>query len=135
VEEVEEILALDEDNSESSSSDSDEEGDTKRRKSHTKTWGEASENELWTFFGIQILMGMINLPSTKDYWSREFRIPLVANTMSRDRFLLLLKFFHVAPLSDTNPSPNPSTSLPVNSTHHLPPSSSISGQNNHILPS
>src|SRR6185437_6444002 len=115
VEEVEEILGLNEDNSDFSSSSSEEDHDNKRARPHTKPWGETTENELWAFFGIQILMGIINLPCTKDYWSREFRVPLVANTMARDRFLLLLKFFRVAPLSDTTPSPPPPMSISLNS--------------------
>jgi hypothetical protein len=134
VEEVEEILYASEDDSELSSSSSDEDIEIKRIKSHMKPWYETTENELWIFFGIQIIMGIINLPSTKDYWSKEFRVPLVANSMTRDRFLLLLKFFRVVPLSDTNPSPPPPLSILLNSTHHLTSSSSILGQNNHIPP-
>ena len=66
------------------------------------------EDELLTFFGINFLMGYHKLPSWKNYWSssEDLGIPLVKNTMSRDRFDLIFSNLYV----------NDNTQVPGNNT-------------------
>ena len=57
-----------------------------------------SKSELLRFFVLIITMGIVDLPSVKDYWSTSwpFNTPHFSKLLSRDRFLLLLKFLHLA---------------------------------------
>lgn len=42
--------------------------------------------EIEDFIGIELLMGIIDLPSYKDYWSNKLRIPKIADVMSLKRY-------------------------------------------------
>ena len=57
-----------------------------------------SRSELLRFFVLVITMGIVDLPAVKDYWSTSwpFNTPHFSKLLSRDRFLLLLKFLHLA---------------------------------------
>ena len=57
-----------------------------------------SRSELLRFFVLVITMGIVDLPSVKDYWSTSwpFNTPHFSKLLSRDHFLLLLKFLHLA---------------------------------------
>lgn len=57
-----------------------------------------SPDELSAFLGINILMGINQLPSMKDYWSVEEGLgnPLIQKAMTRTRFLEILKNVHFA---------------------------------------
>ncbi|XP_040067041.1 piggyBac transposable element-derived protein 4-like [Ixodes scapularis] len=63
-----------------------------------------------TFFALIILQGVIEKPDVKSYWStREvLRTPAFGDVMSRDRFMLIMKFLHLtdneAPV-DGHPNP------------------------------
>ena len=48
------------------------------------------------FLGIVIELGLVQVPKIDYYWSERklFRSEVIQNTMSRDKFELLLKFFH-----------------------------------------
>jgi Transposase IS4 len=51
-------------------------------------WTDAGENDIWLLLGLELLMGIVRLPSFKDYWSTN---PLLQNvtfaeTMSRNRY-------------------------------------------------
>lgn len=50
-----------------------------------------------TFIGLLLVMGVMKKPSLAMYWSTDplFQTPLFGAIMPRNRFLLLLKFFHV----------------------------------------
>lgn len=63
--------------------------------------------EIKALLGVVILMGIIQLPKISLYWSKDERFyqPAVAKVFSRDRFLELLKYFHV---SDTRTLPEQS---------------------------
>ena len=54
-------------------------------------------SELLRLFVLIITMGIVDLPSLKDYWSTSwlFCTPHFSSLLSRDRFLLLLKFLHL----------------------------------------
>ena len=61
--------------------------------------------EITRFIVLVITMGIVNLPSLQHYWSTAW--PFVSNNankiMSRDRFLLILKFLHLADNSKASP--------------------------------
>ena len=49
------------------------------------------------FLGLLLHMGVVNLPNLQDYWSRDPFLQsngIWKHVMSRDRFLLLLRFWH-----------------------------------------
>ena len=56
------------------------------------------KSELLRFIVLVITMGIVDLPSVKDYWSTiwPFHTPHFSKLLSRDRFLLFLKFLHLA---------------------------------------
>ena len=69
---------------------------TVTRKSRLNDWVPTSIEEMKNFLGLVIAMGLNHKPSIKNYWSKD---PLYAQNffprvMSRDRFLLLLRFIH-----------------------------------------
>lgn len=51
-----------------------------------------SSDEISTFIGMHMLMGMINYPSYTSYWSRQLRCPQVANAMSQKRYEKIRRF-------------------------------------------
>lgn len=50
--------------------------------------------ELKIFVGIHIAMGILKLPRVRLYWSRMFRVDLVAQAMPRNRFFELRSYVH-----------------------------------------
>ena len=67
-------------------------------KKHSKSqrWTATDTTELKKFLGLVFLMGLVKKPLIEDYWSTDpiFATPAVNNVMPRDRFELLLKFWH-----------------------------------------
>lgn len=63
------------------------------RYSSMKKWTEVTVEELKRFLGLCIMMGNINMPSLKKYWSTDalYNHPLFGKTMSRDRFEKILR--------------------------------------------
>lgn len=63
-----------------------------------------TENELLAFFGINFLMGYVELPSWKDYWStsEDLGVQLVQRTMARNRFDIILRNLHIVDNSKIN---------------------------------
>ena len=55
-------------------------------------------SELEAFIGFMILKGMVQLPAMADYWSKDnaFRYGVVADKISRDRFLEIHRYLHFA---------------------------------------
>ena len=60
-------------------------------------WYETSANEIKQFLGLTLNMGIVEKPSIRSYWSTDSLIetPIFHKTMSRDRYLNLLTFFHI----------------------------------------
>ncbi|GFO20180.1 PiggyBac transposable element-derived protein 4-like [Plakobranchus ocellatus] len=56
---------------------------------------------MWAFFGLIFWMGIIRIDDLDNYWSTDvlFCLPLARSVMTRDRFCLILSFFH---LEDNN---------------------------------
>lgn len=55
----------------------------------------ASETEIRAYVGITLLMGVLGYPRIRMYWSKSFKIPLIANTMGRNRFFKIRNYLHV----------------------------------------
>ena len=65
--------------------------------------------ELLKFFGIILCMGLIRYPKLEDYWSTSwpFHTRTFSDVMSRDRFSVILKFFHLNDSSKFIPKGSP----------------------------
>jgi hypothetical protein len=61
-----------------------------------RKWTPTTLDEVKCFVAMLVLMGIVYKPRISMYWSRDalFATPLFGHVMSRDRFLLLLKFLH-----------------------------------------
>ena len=67
-----------------------------KRNSRFKEWKPTDFDEMKLFLGLLIQIGMLNLPRLSDYWSTDplFKTYTWRKTMSRNRFFLLLRFWH-----------------------------------------
>lgn len=65
---------------------------------------ETSAAEIKAYVGILFLMGVIVLPNYRNYWSKRrcLRQPVIAEVMSRSRYVEISKYFHLND-STTNP--------------------------------
>lgn len=74
--------------------------------SSVNMWKATTVDELKVFFGLCIIMGNIQMPSIKHYWSQNgmYYHPIFGKTMSRTRFELILRFlcFYDADTDPTN---------------------------------
>ena len=72
-------------------------------------WEKVELDDLYAYFGIMIMMGLVSLPSIHDYWKRDslFYCPAVAERMSRDRFLDIHRYLHFTDNSDLIPPCDP----------------------------
>ena len=59
------------------------------------SWKDVTANEMKTFLGVILLMGIIYKPRLKMYWSTDnlYYTPIFSAVMNRDRFFTLLRFF------------------------------------------
>lgn len=59
-------------------------------------WQDTDVGELYTFFGMNILMGIVEKNSLKDYWStrKSIETPFFGSVFRRDRFLNLMYNLH-----------------------------------------
>ena len=66
------------------------------KRSKTLQWRPTTNEEMLRFLGIILEMGLVQMPEIDYYWSKSklFGSEVIQNTMSRDRFELLLKFLH-----------------------------------------
>jgi hypothetical protein len=66
------------------------------KRSKTLQWRPTTNEEMFRFLGIILEMGLVQMPEIDYYWSKSklFGSEVIQNTMSRDLFELLLKFFH-----------------------------------------
>jgi len=72
-------------------------------------WTPVNVNEIWVFFALELLMGIVKKPSLKDYWSTDplLHTPIFSNQISRNRYQYILRSLHFA----DNSAPNPSDKL------------------------
>lgn len=66
--------------------------------SSVKHWIPTTRDEMVAFFGLCVLMGIVYKPRLTMYWSTDavYQTDVFPSIMSRDRFLLLLRFLHFA---------------------------------------
>ena len=69
----------------------------KAKKGDTKPWTPITKPELMAFIGMNIAMGIVSLPTLKQYWSTDQILghPWFRNVMCRDRFMEILRYFHI----------------------------------------
>ena len=63
----------------------------------TISWEDISEDEMKYFVGIQLAMGIVRLPSLRDYWSTNplLGTPGIVKGMGRNRFQSILSHLHL----------------------------------------
>jgi len=63
---------------------------------YLRHWEDVTHNEMKTFIGLLLLMGVIYKPSIRMYWSLDtiYSTPIFSQVMKRDRFELIMKFLH-----------------------------------------
>ena len=63
----------------------------------TEGWEDVSAEEMQSFIGIQLAMGMVRLPSMYDYWSTNpiLSAPGIVKGMGRNRFRSILSHLHL----------------------------------------
>ncbi|CAK1591110.1 unnamed protein product [Parnassius mnemosyne] len=73
-----------------------------KRKSRMKEWTNTSFQEMKTFLAVVMAMGLCKVPHINLYWSKNklYRNEFIRSAMTRDRFLLLLKCWHVSDVSN-----------------------------------
>lgn len=73
-----------------------------KRNSRMTKWSDTSSQEMRTFLAVLMAMGLCRVPNLNLYWSRNklYRNEFISSVMTRDRFLLLLKCWHVSDVSN-----------------------------------
>ncbi|CAB3249469.1 unnamed protein product [Arctia plantaginis] len=73
-----------------------------KRKSRMKHWTDTNLQEMKTFLAVVMAMGLCKVPLINLYWSKNnlYRNEFISSAMTRDRFLLLLKCWHVSDVSN-----------------------------------
>jgi hypothetical protein len=66
--------------------------------SRYQQWTDTSPGEIRVFLGLVIAMGYVRLPTIADYWSTDpvTDLPFFRSVMPRNRFELLMSFFHLS---------------------------------------
>ena len=61
-----------------------------------RKWDKVEVDDMYAYFGIMIMMGLVELPSLHNYWQRDplFHCPAIAERMARDGFLEIHKYLH-----------------------------------------
>jgi len=74
-----------------------------------RKWVATDRSEMAAFLGILYFMGYIKLPTYHNYWSTEYLTEIrgFRAIMSRDRWLVIWQFFHVANNDDCLPRDHP----------------------------
>ncbi|KAK9736406.1 Transposase IS4 [Popillia japonica] len=69
--------------------------ETQKTKGHVKEWVPTNNQEIETFFGVILWMGLMKLPRLKAYWSTNILYAnKVKEVMPRNRFEQLLRMWH-----------------------------------------
>lgn len=66
------------------------------RSSRLRKWRPTDPEEMKKFLGLLLYMGLVPMPKLSDYWSRSllYRNLIAPRVMGRNRFQLLLRFWH-----------------------------------------
>lgn len=67
-----------------------------KRSSWLKDWKPINAEEMRLFLGTLLHMGSVKLPSFEHYWSKNklYKFPVLSKVMSRNKFQLMLRFWH-----------------------------------------
>ena len=77
-------------------------------KARARKWTPVTLVEMRAFIGLILYMGLVRLPTYEMYWSNEELFQLgIKKVMSRDRFQLILSFFHCADNTQQPPRGDP----------------------------
>jgi hypothetical protein len=73
-------------------------GNNASANSRLANWQDTDVNEMKKFIGILIWMGLVKLPTIANYWSNDalYRNGIASTVMTRNRFQLLLRMWHLA---------------------------------------
>lgn len=71
---------------------------------HTHNFPSTNEQEMKTFIGIHMLMGIPDYPRVRMYWEDRFKIPLISDNMNVNRFYKLRQNLHVVDNEAKSPS-------------------------------
>ena len=79
------------------------------RKSRFSKWKDTNKDEIKQFLGLVMFMGLVKYPSISYYWSKKpiYTSDFCSKVMSRNRFQLLLRFFHFADNESLQDSEDP----------------------------
>ena len=82
--------------------------DSNLKNTYLDEWQLVTNPEIKTFIGIVLLMGIIYKLQLPMYWSTDtlYNTPIFSEMINRNRFYLILKFFHFNNNEDTNYNPN-----------------------------
>src|SRR3954453_4150059 len=61
-------------------------------------------SELYCFIAVHIYMGIVRLPQLPMYWNEMYAQRFVIDSMARDRFKELLRYFYVTTLEQQQPT-------------------------------
>lgn len=78
----------------------------------------ATVSEMKIFVGIHLFMGIINYPRVRMYWQMKYRIEIIANAMTRNRFFQLRNNFHVIN-NETIPEKNTDKFIKIRPLYNL----------------
>ena len=72
-------------------------------------WMKITVQELQAYMGFMVMMGLVKLPSLKDYWKRDemFHYSPIASRISRDRFHDLHRYLHFVDNATLSPPGSP----------------------------
>ena len=74
-----------------------------------RKWTDVTPDDLWALLGFALLMGINRLPQIEMYWSTDpdFHYRPIAERISRDRFLSIMRFLHFRDNTTMPPSSSP----------------------------
>lgn len=55
---------------------------------------DVSETEIATFVGMNMVMGVVKLPSYENYWSQKLRYPIIPDAMPIKRYEKMKRYLH-----------------------------------------
>jgi hypothetical protein len=67
-----------------------------KHRSHMRSWQPVTSDEIYVVLGIIMLMGIVQKPMLKSYFSRNAFVETLVfpQTMTHDRYELIMKFLH-----------------------------------------
>ena len=60
-------------------------------------WDPVTSEEMWRYLAVRIRQGIVQLPDMHMYWAAWYRDSYITQLMTRDRFVQLHRYFHIAP--------------------------------------